>query len=546
MNLIKDPWLPIVRKDGSKEKIAIHELLGDYKENPVMELEAPRPDFRNALYQLLIGIVQVSAMPEDEELWADLFEKPYSPSEFSSKVLKYADCFEIDSEGPAFMQDYDLPEDNKRELKPIYWMTMGSPGKNTIKENKAHFMKDIPNYQLDSYWAAVALFQLQTVGPPDGGGHREGLSGSGALFTIILPLKENRGATLWEKIWLNIFPEDYVSSWNGNISKPIFPWIVPTKISTGDIVSFFDDLHPLSVYWSFPRRIRLKFSKEVGICFLTNCQSNNVVKEYDTIKHGTLYHNTWQHPLVPYTNEIPEKDGKKKNSMRAISSNFIYTNWSSVALRNDLYKNSKIVEYFLSKRQSGLRQTPEIGFSIWVAGFHMKSGEATVINWNESKWPLYDLSPRESNVLYLYISSLASEAIELQKSLIFSLKMAWYKPRVNKKGIESWKKVIDARKFTEYTSDISSSFWQNTEISFYEILEKLVFNLGDVNILNLLVDKWISVLKKEAEALFDSNALAQQEDGLDMKRVIKARQNLGKGIGKMIKNLKTLKEEVEE
>ena len=41
MNLIKDIWLPVVRKDGRKEKIAIHDLLKDYKGNPVMELEAP-------------------------------------------------------------------------------------------------------------------------------------------------------------------------------------------------------------------------------------------------------------------------------------------------------------------------------------------------------------------------------------------------------------------------------------------------------------------------------------------------------------------------
>jgi len=545
MNLIKDPWLPIVRRDSSKEKIAIHDILRDYKENPVMELEAPRPDFKNALYQLLIGIVQVAAMPERERAWKKLFSEPYNSEDFLERVLKYEDCFEIDSDGPAFMQDFDLPEDKNRKLKPIYWMTMGSPGKNTIDGNKAHFIKDIPNYQLDGYWAAIALFQLQTVGPPDGGGHREGLSGSGALYTIIIPLKENGNTTLWEKIWLNIFPEDYVNSWNGNIRKPIFPWIVPTKTSTGDIISFFDDLHPLSVYWSFPRRIRFKFSNEAGVCSLTNYQSTNLVKEYDTVKHGTLYHNTWQHPLVPYVNDFPEKDGKKKNSMRAISSNFIYTNWSSVVLKNDLYKSSKIVEYFISKRQSILRQSLEIGFSIWVTGFHMKSGEATVINWNEAKWPVYDLSPMESNDLYYMISTLTVEAIELQKTLIDALKMAWYKPRANKKGVESWQKVVDSRKFTEYTSYISSSFWQNTESSFYSILERLINNLENIEVRNSLVDEWGMILKKEVESLFDSNALAQQEDGLNMKRVVKARKGLNAGIGKMINKLKILKGEEE-
>jgi CRISPR system Cascade subunit CasA len=63
MNLIKDPWLPIARQNGTREKISIRQQLDEYHKNPVTELEAPRPDFRNALYQLLIGIVQVAAAP---------------------------------------------------------------------------------------------------------------------------------------------------------------------------------------------------------------------------------------------------------------------------------------------------------------------------------------------------------------------------------------------------------------------------------------------------------------------------------------------------
>ena len=138
MNLIKDAWLPIVRKNGFKEKIAIHQLLNDYNSNPVIDLEAPRPDFRNALYQLLIGIVQVAAMPESEEDWSDLFEAPYKSDDFSNRILKYEDCFEIDSDGPAFMQDYKLDNPKDMSLSKLF---LDSPSDNSLKLNTDHFVK---------------------------------------------------------------------------------------------------------------------------------------------------------------------------------------------------------------------------------------------------------------------------------------------------------------------------------------------------------------------------------------------------------------------
>ena len=50
----------------------------------------------------------------------------------------------------------------------------------------------------------------------------------------------------------------------------------------------------------------------------------------------------------------------------------------------------------------------------------------------------------------------------------------------------------------------------------------------------------MNLLSSQAYKLFDDNALKQQEDGLDMRRVIKARDDLGKAIGKMKKSLKQL------
>ena len=182
MKIIKDSWLPVVRKDGVKDKIAVHQLLDNYKINPVMELEAPRPDFKNALYQLLIGIVQVSAMPDKERNWKKLFIEPYTPKDFSKRVLKYEKCFEIDSEGPAFMQDFK-PEDAKpMSLAKLF---LDSPSDNALKLNTDHFVKRNTINSIGPYWGAIALFTLQTFTAGIGSGHRVGLRGGGLFNTII-------------------------------------------------------------------------------------------------------------------------------------------------------------------------------------------------------------------------------------------------------------------------------------------------------------------------------------------------------------------------
>ena len=45
-----------------------------------------------------------------------------------------------------------------------------APGENTVKNNQAHFIKSGMVEQVDAYWAAVALYTLQTFAPSGGQG----------------------------------------------------------------------------------------------------------------------------------------------------------------------------------------------------------------------------------------------------------------------------------------------------------------------------------------------------------------------------------------
>ena len=181
-------------------KIAPWEMARDYGADPPVEVAAPRPDFKNALYQFLIGLVQTACPPKDGEAWYDRWEEPPGLEEMEKSFLVYEDCFNLDAPGPAFMQDFDLPESSPVDASLLL---ISSPGGNTLKQNKDFFIKGKEEFGMTPYWAAVALFTLQINAPSGGRGHRTGMRDGGPLTTLVLPEERKEGSTLWEKVWLN-------------------------------------------------------------------------------------------------------------------------------------------------------------------------------------------------------------------------------------------------------------------------------------------------------------------------------------------------------
>ena len=523
MNLIKDLWLPIVKKNGDREKIAIYQLLVDYRTNPIMDLEAPRPDFRNALYQLLIGIVQVSAMPDRERNWKKLFIEPYNSEDFSKRVLKYEDCFEIDSDGPAFMQDFKLENANPMSLAKLF---LDSPSDNALKLNTDHFVKRNTIDFVGPYWGAIALYALQTFTAGIGAGFRVALRGGGPLTTMI---HFDNNHTLWENIWINILSEDLATDLPGDNNKnqisDIFPWMKPTKSSENGIGLYADECHPFHHYFGMPVRLRLVFESKEGFCDVTGEPQNILITGLESKTHGNNYSGVWLHPLNAYRDDKNKKDTEPL-SIKAQPNGIDYRYWGGLIVPSDNVIPAKII--FVSQQSEYRRDIIKSNSPvIWAAGFDTDKGKTR--NWYESTMPIYALNPKDTEIVATFAGGLIASAQELSNSLRSAVKHAWFGPS----------KKSDPKRDLSF---LDSSFWQNTESSFYALLDRLVNNLENTETRNSLVDEWGIILKKEAESLFDSNALAQQEDGLNMKRVVKARKGLNAGIGKMINNLKNLKE----
>ena len=164
MNLITTGWLQGVSSKGDCAPISPMDITGNW-----IDIAEPRPDFRGAIYQFLIGLLQLSMAPEDEDEWRDLYQDPPSRDDLAEALSTYQYAFELEVDGPAFMQDLLLLNTgglklNKNSVRSLL-IDAGS-------RSNLHFNVYPEDFVLCEICFAKALFTLQINLPAGGSGMR--------------------------------------------------------------------------------------------------------------------------------------------------------------------------------------------------------------------------------------------------------------------------------------------------------------------------------------------------------------------------------------
>lgn len=507
MNLLTDKWLPVQRKSGKEESIALWQITEDIDTDPVEKIQAPRPDFHTTLVQFLIGLLQTAFPPTDDYAWLEIFNKPPAPQGLRESFLKYEHAFEADGEGPRFMQDFDLPQGEKKEIGTLL---IEEPGANTLRENKDHFIKRGNAKKLGISSAISALMTLQCNAPSGGAGHRTSIRGGGPLTTLIEPdpLDDESKNTLWHLLWLNVLPGKEFERLCGNPEKTddasIFPWLGPTRTSDkSGRDTTPEDVHPLQMYWSMPRRIRLEFKDTVaGLCPMTG-RREQLIEHFVTKNYGINYSGPWRHPLSPYrlNNEgqplplHPQPDGLG------------YRHWLGYALgENDGVMSASVVHYHCFKSSKARRG---VNARLWVFGYDMDNMKAR--GWHEAHMPLFHLDEPYKKLFSDAVQDILDATGMVAKNLRGALKQAWFSPKAKVRGDLSF---------------IEASFWQNTEPIFYELLDKLHATIIADSDETSLYHFWFGILNQASLDLFDSWAASGSIEDEDPKRIVLARRDL--------------------
>jgi CRISPR system Cascade subunit CasA len=105
-SLIHDPWIPCLFEQGGDARWLRPRDIVAGRTRPV-DISWGRPDLRVATYELLIGLLTVALGPTGSNAWEDLYDEPPAPEAVDAALAQLAPYFELDGDGPRFMQDLE-------------------------------------------------------------------------------------------------------------------------------------------------------------------------------------------------------------------------------------------------------------------------------------------------------------------------------------------------------------------------------------------------------------------------------------------------------
>lgn len=491
-NLIDEKWIPVRRKDGTPDTIRPWEVTDGFTDNPVVSLNAPRPDFNGALIQFLIGLVQTAFAPANKIEWKKKLQTHPTPNQLKASFMKVRHAFDLTGDGPRFMQDFD---DFAQKSKPIDWLLIGAATKNTIKENRDHFVKRDAVASMCPACCATAIFTMQTNAPMGGAGFRTSLRGGGPLTTLVIGDKDFN--TLWHALWLNVLESrTFLRMCNASKNKDadIFPWLASTRSDATE-----QDIHPAQYFWAMPRRIRLNFDTlSSGVCGICNSGGDRLVDSYQEVNRGTEYQAPMKHPLSPF-------NGNTQKAVLTQPGGVSYRHWLGMVVNDPEAKRepSRIVHEFIE------RQEPDWQLRIWAFGYDMDNMQARC--WYDTTVPLILIDTSIRGDFEHDVTTLIKAASEIARNVRSAVKKAWFRRPGDVKGD---------------TSFVTSTFWHDTESAFYQTLHKVKAARESGNDGADIRKTWHKKLCDEGLRIFDANTWnGPIEDG-DPKRVVTARKEL--------------------
>ncbi len=495
MNLITDPWIPIHRANGKTERIVPWELTDRIDDNPILAVASPRPDFDGALTQFLIGLLQTTCTPSEDQWW-DWHEIAPSTEELKVRFETVAHAFELEG-GKAFMQDFN-PEQLEKRFD-IAALLIGSPPKGSSTDL---FIKQDAVEQLCPHCAAAALFALQTQAPEGGRGYRTGMRGGGPLTTLVV------GKQLWDTCWLNVLEASryHAGAVSGITEAPDhFPWLAPTRTSESKPpagVTTPVHVHPDQQFWSLPRRIRLVGEEcELTPCDLCGTATERIFRSFLTRNYGVNY-DGFEHPLSPHYKRdatlLPAHPGRDGIG---------YRDWLG------LTENSPDGSHRPARVVTQFRNLIGEEGRLWAFGYDMDSNKARC--WYEARMPILFVPPGCEDTFRKQVDSLVKAAEKVAGYLYNALKAA----------------LFGQTKIRGDLGSVKSELWKSTEAAFYPHVRDLRDAVQEEPLAHLILDSWHRTLRDTAFVLFDRYSRTGDFDAVDPGKIATARNSLGRALG---------------
>lgn len=519
MNLLEESWIPVRRASGERLWIAPHQITDSIERDPIVALDAVRPDFNGGLIQFLIGLVQTAwsragkSFDRDALLW-----QPPSPELLKERFAPLRKAFQFDGDGPRFMQDRTLSPHDSAAESDIGTLLIEAPGAQALERNTDHFIKRDGVTALCPCCAATALFTLQTNAPSGGVGHRTSLRGGGPLTTLVAytPTGDEPRMALWRSVANNVLPQHLFGSLcdsSRQADEFWFPWLSSLdnlQRDGGETQPL--DVHPCHLFWAMPRRIRLGFNDlRPGSCDVCDRQASRLLRRYIAKNYGMNYKGPWRHPLSPYYG----KSGEQLLPVHPQPGGLGYRYWLGWVLGT--HEKDKVIEAAAVVRNFWESETNPARFRVWAFGYDMDNMKASC--WYEATFPLFGLPVRpdsnDAEVLQQIVQWLLVGAEQANMYLRLAIRNVW----AGNGELRGNLGFLDA------------SFWSRTERAFFDHVKQAV-TLAKTDAATALDaskslrENWVRVLQSDVRGLFDEFTASDDVESCHPERLGEAHRGL--------------------
>lgn len=514
LNLVTDSWLPVRRQSGVVLCVAPSALTdGIDSGDPIVAFAWSRPDFDAAARELVIGLL-ATACPDrlGARAWLDWWRQPPAPEELADRLAPLAPYFELDGQGPRFMQDLDpLADGGESEVAALL---IDSPGGQTLEQNRDLFVKRRRVTVLGRSAAAMALYTLNAFAPAGGAGIRTSLRGGGPFTCMVVPdAPDGKPLPLWRLLWLNVQPPRGA----GERPDDRFPWCVPTRASKapGSETSPAA-VDPLQVFWGMPRRTRLLFEANAQRipCDLSGAIEPVVVRRYRSRPYGNNYKGWSQaHPLTPYY-RVRASDTEWL-ARHPQPGRLAYKDWVGLVVADGdgqgaLAAPAAVVGVARSRLRDAYAGRPAEARLV-AAGYDMDNMKPR--GFVESVMPLVALEADQAQATAAVARRLVAGAEAALQLLSGCVRQALATDAHDKGLVQQAK----------------DRFWAETEPPFFELLAKAVTAVGTEEGPTTLARDWRRHLEERAFKIFDDSCPLDPQAPRSIEPVVKAKKRLRGG-----------------
>ena len=492
-NLIDQPWIPCITKDGQVKELGLKDTL--LQAHELQGLGGDTPLVTAALYRLLLAVLyRAMSSPEDDQDWEELWQVGrWDADRITSYLERWHDRFDLFHPEHPF---YQWRSENSK-LKSVNLMILDAASGNNATLFDHH--TDEKDIALTPAEATRILLVVQTFSPAGTGGLAPKDSANAPWATGIIFLTE--GITLFDTLAFNWMPTDWW--WNEQSvvnDAPIWEFDRPTEPARN---------YPLGItdYLTWPNRAILLIpeTREQTLIVRKAEMGTGLKLDSSVLDPFKHYRTNKQHGLIPL--RFSEYRALWRDSASLLR---FQRNREDVRAPRVLDWLATLLNYHVV----------ESSYPYRLMAMGMSSNKAKIEFYREEHMPLPSSYLRDEKL----VEQLGT-AIEISENVRQALMRAV--SRLATLVISPTADEPDGRKPDKKDVNnlmahwaVERFYWAELEPEFFHLLEALPQNPNDA------LEQWAETLLSTAESAFARAESALPDDARGLRAAVRARGQL--------------------